>query len=340
MQIPSITFCDSRSITDKVYVDVRAPVEYTNDHIPDAVNYPLLDDEQREYIGTLYHTRGRDEALMEGIEIVSPKLKPMVSFFSLLSQSSSTIIVYCFRGGMRSESVVSFLNSIGFNLFKLEGGYKAYRQFIRNYLTNYCFTIPVVTVYGLAGSGKTHILHHNPYSLDLEGCAGNRSSLFGSLGMPDHSQKYFESRIVHILDTINVWPYCLLEGESRKIGNCHIPPIIMDAMQKGIALWLNTPIDVRIQHIYQEYMPFITEEAIVAIMDKLQPALGKTKTQYCKQLFCHGKYLEFIQFLLHHHYDPEYQHSIKNISFTASINYTEPHDTANTIDALIHSMLQ
>jgi len=337
MSVPTISYHETLCWEKAIYVDVRAPIEFKKDHIPHAINYPLFDDTERAYIGTLYHTQGREKALLEGVSIASLKLKDMISFFSNLKDNH--VIIYCYRGGMRSESVVSFCNSIGFSFYKLDGGYKAYRQYIREYLGRFVFSMPVFTLYGLAGSGKTKVLKNMPYAIDLEQCAGNRSSLFGSLGMPNHTQKYFDSLIAHQLQTIESWHYCIFEGESRKIGNCHIPYCVLNSLQNGAALWLETPLEQRIQHIYDEYMPFISEEVIMPLLDKLQLAMGKSKTSYCKQLFKQGNIHELIEFLLRHHYDPEYMHSIKHISFIAHIPFKDPLITASEIDILINNIL-
>lgn len=337
MSAPTVSYKETLSWEKAVYVDVRAPVEFTKDHIPHAIHYPLFDDAERAYIGTLYHTQGREKALLEGVSIASLKLKDMISFFANLKENQ--VIIYCYRGGMRSESVVSFCNSVGFSFYKLDGGYKAYRQYIREYLGEFVFSMPVFTLYGLAGSGKTRVLKNLPYFIDLEHCAGNRSSLFGSLGMPNHTQKYFESLIAHQLQNSKLWPYCIFEGESRKIGNCHIPSRVLNALQNGGALWLETPLELRIQHIYDEYMPFTSEDVIIPLLDRLQASMGKSKTAYCKQLFKQGSIHDCIEFLLQHHYDPEYMHSIKHISFLARIPFKDPLITASEIDALIYNML-
>jgi len=337
MSVPTISYKETLVWENPIYVDVRAPVEFVKDHIPHAINYPLFNDVERAYIGTLYHTQGKEKALLEGVSIASLKIRDMLSFFSTLKEHQ--VIIYCYRGGMRSESVVSLCNSIGFSFYKLYGGYKEYRHYVRNYLTEYTFTIPVFTLYGFAGSGKTKVLKNIPYSIDLEHCAGNRSSLFGSLGMPNHTQKYFESQLVQELRTIESWQYCIFEGESRKIGNCHIPHCVLNSLQNGKAIWLETPLEKRIQHIYDEYMPFIREETILPILDKLQPTMGKAKTAYCKQLFKQGNIHELIEFLLLHHYDLEYRHSTKNISFMAHILFKDPVTTASEIDSLIKDML-
>jgi len=337
MSVPTISYKETLVWENPVYVDVRAPVEFTKDHIPHAYNYPLFDDAERAYIGTLYHTHGQEKALLEGVSIASLKLKDMLSFFSTLKQNH--VIIYCYRGGMRSESVVSFCNSLGFSFYKLDGGYKAYRQYVREYLTEFTFTMPVFTLYGLAGSGKTRVLKNIPYAIDLEHYAGNRSSLFGSLGMPNHTQKYFESLIAQKLRTIKQWRYCIFEGESRKIGNCHIPHCVLHPLQNGKAIWLETPLETRIQNIYDEYMPFIREEVILPILDKLQPTMGKSKTAHCKHLFKQGNIHELIEFLLLHHYDPEYIYSIKHISFLAYIPFKDPVTTASEMDTLIKDML-
>lgn len=337
MQVPCISYDKSLLLHDVQYVDVRSPLEYAKDHIPQSLHYPLFNDAERAYIGTIYHTEGREKALLEGVGIVSSKLKDMISFFSRLKDTQ--VIIYCYRGGMRSESVVSFCNSLGFSFYKLEGGYKAYRHYIRNYLERYSFPLPVFTLYGLAGSGKTRVLKNIPYSIDLENLAGNRSSLFGSLGMPNHTQKYFESLIVQKLRCINSWKYCIFEGESRKIGNCHLPYCILTALKTGTALWLETPLEQRIQHIYEEYVPYITEKTLVSVIDKLQSKMGKSKTEQCKRLFIQNKIHELIEFLLLHHYDPEYMHAIQHIPIVAHFSFKNPPATASEIVTYVTSMV-
>ncbi|MSR86470.1 tRNA 2-selenouridine(34) synthase MnmH, partial [Candidatus Woesearchaeota archaeon] len=197
-----------------VFVDVRSPKEFIEDHIPGAINIPLFSNEERAIVGTLYKQVGKDVAIDKGLEIVGHKLPEMIQEYQTLKEKR--IIVYCWRGGMRSGSVVGLLQSLKFDVVQLENGYKDYRRFVREQLDR--VHIPsLVILYGLTGSGKTEILGKIKNSIDLEGLAQHRGSIFGDIGLTQRSQKMFESLLLKRLIELQQEKVVFIEGESRRI---------------------------------------------------------------------------------------------------------------------------
>jgi len=159
------------------FVDVRSPKEFGLDHIPGAVNIPLFSDDERAIVGTIYSKESKERAMDVGLEIASKKLPSMIEVYKKLEQP---LCVYCWRGGMRSGSVVSLLKSLGFDVIQLENGYKDYRRYVREELEKVIIP-PLVVLYGLTGSGKTEIIQQIDDSVDLEGLAKHRGSIFGDI---------------------------------------------------------------------------------------------------------------------------------------------------------------
>ena len=193
----------------KLVIDVRAPIEYKKGHIPGAINIPLFDDLERAEIGTLYKANGKEEAVMRGLEIVSPKLTDFIKQ-AKINTPSNEAYVYCFRGGMRSNSFGWLLNTAGLKVQIMQGGYKAYRN---HALKQFAKTYQLILLGGATGSGKTEILHHLQNQiqiLDLEKLAHHKGSAFGGIDQPaQFPQQLFENNmylsLIHIFAFANAF---------------------------------------------------------------------------------------------------------------------------------------
>lgn len=281
-------------ITTETLIDVRSPKEYEKDHIPGAINLPLFTDKERHIVGLLYKQQGRDEAIIEGSKFYGEKVP---SFLKTMQQyKDKQIIVYCWRGGMRSETIASLFASVGYNAKKLQGGYKAYRAWVRKRFEE--LDVQCHVVHGLTGVGKTEKLKQFNNFLDLEACAGHKGSKFGHIGMTPVTQKMFESRLLQ-----HIKPTMIVEGESRRIGDLFIPEPLWNAMNKGTHYTLTAPLQERVNRIMREYGDH-TSELIDVTKTLGQPLSKKRVTEIC-ELFNTNQKLA-ITILLIEYYDVKY----------------------------------
>ncbi|MCB0804519.1 MAG: tRNA 2-selenouridine(34) synthase MnmH [Bacteroidales bacterium] len=254
-------------------VDVRSPSEFAQGHIPGAFNIPLFDDEERKIVGTLYKKAGREAALMKGLDLAGPKMSGFIKQIRKIAPRRK-VRLHCWRGGMRSKNMAWLFETVGVETSILEGGYKAYRRFIREKLGA---DVALLVVGGKTGSGKTAILHALQKSgqqvLDLEGLANHKGSAFGDLGQPDQpTNEQFENNIYHVLKTFDHSKPVWLEDESRGIGRVSIPEPLFLRIRNSHLLFLEVPKHYRINRLVNEYAGFDRNkliEAIKRISDKL-----------------------------------------------------------------------
>lgn len=333
-----ISYEKSLPLTNPVYIDVRSPYEYSLDHIPGAVNIPLFENDERKEIGTLYRLSGRDNAVLRGTEIVGGKLSHIVE--TIQQYQGRNMVIYCARGGMRSASVTSLISSLGMKVARLDRGYKGYRHYVINRLENLTIEPPVIILQGLTGTGKTEILAHIQNSLDLEAMAGHRSSIFGAIGMTPQTQKYFESQLLHHLDRLSDAPCILIEGESQKIGNLHIPDKLFSVMRRSPAVLVTASLQRRANIIVDEYGPGCSEEAILPLVQSLNRRLGKETISTLENLYCAGDLHGFTEILLEKYYDPLYRHSLKHFEYIGEVENLNSEDAAQEVKDIITAYLE
>ncbi len=266
-------------IDSHLVVDVRTPLEFAEDHLPGAFNVPLLSDEERVEIGTLYKQDGPHPARVRGLELVAPKLPALVAEIALAA-ADRPILVYCWRGGLRSRTVTAVLELTGYPAVQLAGGYKSYRNHLVGYFDRFQPPGPLVVLHGLTGIGKTtflELLHGNgPWSVvDLEGLAGHRGSAFGMLGLEQNlSQKRFESLLWDELRRVPAGVPILLEGESRRIGRVALPGDFYETMREGIKIWCEASLETRVSRLLEDYGREEYREEIIASLVRIRKKLG------------------------------------------------------------------
>ncbi len=330
-----ITYRDSLLLKKPVYVDVRSPGEYSHDHIPGSVNIPLFSDSERAEIGTIYRHAGQSEAIIRGTEIVSPRVGEFVSFVQ--KNRTCDVIISCARGGMRSGSLAALLNSLGYPVKKLAGGYKGYRRYVIEELDSFVIKPRVFLLQGLTGTGKTEILKSITNSVDLEGMAGHRSSVYGGIGLSQNSQKRFESLLLKKLHELQNEDYMMFEAESRKIGNTHIPAEIFPQMRKGKAIRIVAPMKRRVDILFREYTPDYDKNQIIRITRSISGKIGKKNTDRLIELLENDDIRGFIQLLLEKYYDPLYEYSIEKMSYIGEIENLDTKTAVDRIMSLIES---
>lgn len=309
---------DALKAPDVFFIDVRSPIEYKESAIPGAVNLPLFDNEERERIGSLYK-ENKDLAYEKGFEIGTSKLYSIFKEIKLLQLSKDTkIIIYCWRGGLRSKSVAINLNMMGINAFQLKGGYKAYRKYIREGLKKFENKFSMINLHGNTGVGKTILLKNLEKKgfpiLDLEGFANNRGSIFGSVGLGEPlSQKMFDSLLYNKLSA-NDQDYFFIESESKRIGNVTLPDFLVSSMKKAQHILIKTDIDTRIKNITKEYLPLNNKEQIKKLILNnkfIHKKMGHNWVDILIAYLEKDDYYNFIRMLLLDYYDPLYSFSQK-----------------------------
>ncbi|MBP7585894.1 MAG: tRNA 2-selenouridine(34) synthase MnmH [Spirochaetes bacterium] len=334
-----ISYEDALLLENPIFIDVRAPVEFTADHIPGAINIPLFDDAERAEIGTIYRHRGQYEAVVKGSSYAGAKLDGIVSRVRDITGKGS-VIIHCFRGGMRSESLVSLLVSLGIPVRKLAGGYKSYRTYVSGALQRLVVRAPLFVLHGLTGTGKTQILKHIANSIDLEGMAGHRSSVFGGLGLEQNTQKMFESLLLARAGELAGAEFAVIEGESRKIGDLHIPPAVFSALTASPGILITASMETRVRLLLDEYVKCAGEGQVESIVKTLENRIGGKNVIILLELFRDDKLEEFAQFLLEKYYDPLYHHTLKKMEYIAVIDNSDSSVAAVEVESAVRRHLR
>jgi tRNA 2-selenouridine synthase len=299
-------------------IDVRSPAEFAEDHLPGAVNWPVLDDEQRRVVGTLYVQVSPLSARKLGATLVARNIATHLERWVQDKPREWQPLVYCWRGGQRSGSLAWFLEQIGFRTAKLEGGYKAYRAVVREQLERLPATLLLTVLAGRTGSGKTRLLaelgRQGAQVLDLEGLACHRGSVLGGLpDTPQPSQKAFDSALWHALTRLDPQRPVFVESESKKVGALQLPEALVQRMRAGSrCLRVQMPDDARVQLLLQEYGFFAQQpERFCALLDALVDLQGKERVQRWQAMALTGQWAEVFDELMREHYDPLYERSMK-----------------------------
>lgn len=263
-------------------VDARTPLEFAEDHLPGAINVPLLSNEERVEIGTLYKQQGAHVARIRGLELTAGRFPAIVAEIAAAS-AGRPILVYCWRGGLRSKTVASILDLAGFPVQQLIGGYKAFRHQVSAYFDNFVPNAPLVVLHGMTGIGKTTLLGilaaRGESTVDLEGIACHRGSAFGSLGLSQAhlTLKRFETLLWDTFRQLPPGKPIYLEGESRRIGQMTLPGNLYEVMADSIKVWCVASIETRVRRLTDEYGLKEYEEGLTEALLKIRKRLGGDK---------------------------------------------------------------
>ena len=293
-------------------IDVRSPAEFALDHVPNAVNCPVLDDAERAHVGTLYKQVSPFDARKIGAALVSKNIARHIDERFRGRDRGWRPLVYCWRGGQRSSAMAHVLRQVGWDAATLEGGYRAYRREVMTQLeeTPQLFRFKVVC--GATGSGKSRLLAalaaQGAQVLDLEHLARHRGSLLGELpGEPQPSQKMFDSLVWSALKRLDPARPVFVEAESKKIGQLQVPAQLLERMREGECLRLEVPAAERVRFLIEEYRHFLEEPA--ALKEKLQCLTSRHGRAVIDRWLAQTDsraWGELVSDLLVTHYDPSY----------------------------------
>lgn len=293
-------------------IDVRSPSEFADDHIPGAINCPVLNDEERARVGTLYTQQSPFGARKIGAVLVARNIAAHIENRFSAYPKSWRPLIYCWRGGQRSGAMSIILNQVGWAAHKLEGGYKHYRREVIRQLEVLPGTFKFEVLCGPTGSGKSRFLKAledtGHQVLDLEVLAQHRGSVLGNLpDSPQPSQKCFESSLLHQLARLDPARPVYIEAESRKIGRLAVPDALLQAMHDGHCRRLETAVPVRVGALLEDY-PHFTEhkELLETQLGLLQPFHARTTLESWRSSIANGDFPALVESLLITHYDPAY----------------------------------
>ena len=296
-------------------IDARSEGEYELDCLPRAVNWPSLNNEERIVVGTLYKQQGAFEAQKIGAALVAANVARHIQQHVLTLTKAWKPLVYCWRGGKRSGSLAHILSQIGFEVTLIEGGYKAFRKALIQTFPARVAPLQWRVICGPTGSGKTRLLQalrsEGAQVLDLEALASHRSSVLGLIpGQSQPSQKKFDTLIWDALGQFDPARPVYVESESRKVGNVSIDESLMLAMRASPCVRLDTPIQLRVELLMQDYPFFVTDpEFFCARLQTLVDLRGRETVEGWCEAARAGRTREVVEQLLVLHYDPGYANS-------------------------------
>jgi tRNA 2-selenouridine synthase len=296
-------------------VDVRAPAEFALDHVPGAINLPVLSDAQRAEVGTIYVQRSRFLARRVGAAYVARNIADHLQGALADKPGAYHPLIYCWRGGQRSNAMATVLAQVGWRVGLVKGGYKTWRRGVTAALYDAEPRLRLILLDGDTGSGKTAILARlsaeGVQTLDLESLAGHRGSLFGGVrGVDQPGQKMFESRLMQALAELDPARPIVVEAESSKIGERMVPPMPWKAMLAAPSIQLRVPLAARARYLVSAY-PDIVEDAaaLEETLVRLPGRHGRKRLAEWLDLARAGAFETLAEALMRDHYDPAYQRS-------------------------------
>jgi tRNA 2-selenouridine synthase len=269
-------------------LDVRSPSEYQKGHIQNAISFPLFSDEERAAIGTAYKRVSREKAMEMGYAYAAPRAEDYIEKAQALAQDK-TLLLHCWRGGMRSEAMAKLLRSSGLEVYVLEGGYKSYRHWVKEV---HARDYELIVLGGYTGTGKTETLRAlgdlGAQILDLEGLAQHRGSAFGQMPGKQPTTESFENSVAHALTSLDRHRCIFVEDESHHIGSCWIDSIFFDRMRRSDLLILQRSLEERVEHLCEMYGR--EDEAMVRdAFNRIEKRLGGQNLKLALEAIDEGK---------------------------------------------------
>ena len=291
-------------------IDVRSPAEFAEDRVPGAINLPVLTNEERAHVGTIYAQESRFLARKIGAALVARNAAAHIEGPLAAMDGGWRALVYCWRGGQRSGSFASILSQIGWRVEILTGGYQSYRRLVVAALYEREFPAPVILLDGNTGTGKTEVIQRLPalgvQSVDLEGLANHRGSALGAAG-EQPSQKGFESDLVRIVSNLDPSRPVVIEAESSRIGQVNLPSQIFATMKSAPRIEVRAPLASRADFLVRAYSDEIADcEGFSARLDRLIQLQGRAQVEAWQSALRAGEFDQVATEMIEQHYDPSY----------------------------------
>jgi tRNA 2-selenouridine synthase len=314
-------------------IDARSENEFATDHLPGALNWPTLNNDERRDIGTLYKLVNSFEARKRGAALAARNIASHIEHHVIDKSRDWKPLTYCWRGGQRSGALSLILSQIGFRVTQIEGGYKAFRAAMLQDIPRLVSALDWRVVCGTTGSGKTRLLQalaaQGAQVIDLEALAQHRSSVLGSIpGQTQPTQKRFDTLVWQALGQLESVGPVYIESESKKVGNVAVPQALVDAMRQSPCLNLVLPDAQRVALLMEDYDFFVRDvEYFCQRLQVLTEFRGKALIQAWQASVRAGQIEPVVQDLLTQHYDPSYRQSMqRNFELFESAKVVVPHD--------------
>ena len=319
MRINKTVYKNTSQQEYNIIIDVRTPLEFKEDHIPNSINYPVLTNKQRHEIGIEYKENSF-LAKKVGASIISSNISKIIN--KIKFDKKQKILIYCWRGGLRSLSLYLVFKQIGYDVTLLDGGYKNYRRFVVKFFETGCEKYKFNQIMGATGVGKTLFikeLSKNYQVIDFEGLANHKGSILGNIPNKNQpSQKYFETLIYEKLNTFNSKKNIWVEAESIKVGKLSIPSKIWKNMPLGKNVKVISSLEERVRFILKDYKYFTNTPTLMKeALKVLRKIIPKEEFLMIEENLKKEKYFQFVKSLIEYHYDRAYKktraESVSNI---------------------------
>jgi tRNA 2-selenouridine synthase len=335
-----------RSSFDEI-IDVRTPAEYADDHIPGAINCPVLSNEERVIVGTMYKQASPFEAKKVGAALIAKTIASYIETEFKDKPKNWNPLIYCWRGGKRSGSMTHILRQIGWNAQILDGGYKSYRKEVVTKLNTLPQQFSYMVITGQTGSAKSRVLEKinelGAQVLDLEQLAIHKGSVLGNIpNIPQPSQKMFETKLIQALEKFDPSKIVFVEAESRKIGSLHVPDVLLETMRKSPCIKIEASIEARVEFLITDYDYFVQDpQHLVDAVDDRKDLHSKETLAQWKSLAENGQWSTLVTELLEQHYDALYRRSQNSnyVNYETATSYNTADLSAKGIDILAKQIL-
>ncbi len=341
-----ISYQQACALPQPLFVDLRSPSEFAEDHLPNAYNLPIFTDGEREQVGTVYHQQSHDKARFMALDLVAPKLPTLLRELQKLSLDYD-LVLYCWRGGMRSQTIAQMAALLKIACHRLDGGYKAYRKDLTKQLEAE-LPYKLIVIHGLTGCGKTQILQileakFGLQSIDLEGLANHRGSVFGSVGLVEQpTQKHFQSLLWQKLATFDKNLPVFVECESKRVGKITLDPPFFKAMKDGRHFLVYDTVINRTARLIDDYQPLLNHQAIGEALNAppLRKRFGQAQVDALNQLWQANQYDKLTAWLLENYYDPLYNYADQpDQNYELSVNAADSEQAAAAIAEYLQGSL-
>lgn len=325
-------------------VDVRAPSEFAADHLPGAVNLPVLDDAERAEVGRIYKCVSHFEARRRGAALIAANVARHLEGYFAGREGGFFPLVYCWRGGLRSMGMAVILQSVGWRVAVIDGGYKAWRRYVLEGLPGLCARFRWVVLTGLTGVGKTRLLgsleKEGGQVLDLEALACHRGSLLGWKEEAQPPQRLFESRLHARLSGFSPEHPVYVEAESTRVGKIHLPPGLRAVMEQSPGVEIVAGMDRRVRWLLEEYREQLASgPPIEQVLRPLARLRGHAVVDSWVRLAEAGDWEGLARALLEEHYDPAYRRKFggqrRGLLGTVSLGAEDPPDLQRAVEEIL-----
>ncbi|MFA7061290.1 MAG: tRNA 2-selenouridine(34) synthase MnmH [Pedobacter sp.] len=291
-------------------VDVRTPLEFDEDHLPGAINVPILTNEERVEIGIIHKQAGPQQARMRGLEVACGRFATMVHTITAHA-AGKPALVYCWRGGLRSLSMAILLEMTGRPVVQLRGGYKAFRNHVISFFEDFTPPAPLIIIHGMTGVGKTTFINnldcHAWTVIDLEGLALHRGSAFGEVGLVQRlSQKRFDTQLWDAFRSPPTDRPIVLEGESQRIGRISLPGKVYEVMANSCKIWCHASLETRVKRLAMEYAHTEYREEMEIALARIKKKLGGERYAELKEMLARWNVEGLGRGLIEYYYDKLY----------------------------------